>query len=451
MRNRGTLLSPTLTLLLALALLPGCLVIDTGIASRRRTSNNCKIRVYFRSNMDINGTWDGTAAAGSNIWAIYTDGTGLTRLTNVQVGGGVFNSVLTLNYDVSKVFAPGTLNLDGTFASAANNFSNIWGVPTTGATSGISGGSLQGNSAGAGTINNVVLSPDGTKIIYDSLEHPNGTNAVVATRNVWIASADFSSRSPLTQNTTAGVSQAPKFSPDGTKVYFQSTMNLTGPYPTWNAAANTAPNLWVIDVGGTNLAPVSQFATATAAAQNLWFTPDGTKIYVTGNPPQDMAWATAGTTCRNLWVTSPDGVTRSPLTNYTAASCWAASPAVDVGGQYVYFVAQGNLDGSDGGVSTGSLNLWRMPVGGTTREALTRNTAASFAASSPTPLIDGEGMVLSLTNALTGTWDSGGATHARNLWYMKKDGTGLTPLTRNTNATFTVNLSQNNSSHYVCF
>jgi hypothetical protein len=135
MRNRGTWIAATLPV--SALFLSGCLLIDTGIASRRRTSNNCKVRVYFRSNMDITGAWDGTAAAGSNIWAIYTDGTGLTRLTNVQAGGGVFNSVLALNYDVSKVFAPGTINLDGTYASAANNFSNIWGVPTTGTSTSI--------------------------------------------------------------------------------------------------------------------------------------------------------------------------------------------------------------------------------------------------------------------------------------------------------------------------
>ncbi len=81
--------------------------------------------------------------------------------------------------------------------------------------------------------------------------------------------------SPLTQITAiAADSVAPVFSPDGTKILFASGRALDG-----SDAANTAgrSNIWLMNTDGSSATPLTSLTAALGSSDPVW-SPDGTKV-----------------------------------------------------------------------------------------------------------------------------------------------------------------------------
>jgi Tol biopolymer transport system component len=101
-------------------------------------------------------------------------------------------------------------------------------------------------------------SADGTKIAYYSERALDGSDTMSSNPyNIWVINADGSKDSPLTQLTAyAADSLYPQWSPDGTKLAFNSSRALDGS----NAANGSEPytqNVWVMKSDGTSALPIT--------------------------------------------------------------------------------------------------------------------------------------------------------------------------------------------------
>lgn len=104
------------------------------------------------------------------------------------------------------------------------------------------------------------LSPDGSKVVYQVTKILDASKNQKATQ-LWLANADGSGSRPLT---TSGKSDThPRWSPDGTKILFESTRD-------------GASQLYVLDLAaGGEPRKVTQIA--TGASNGIW-SPDGGRI-----------------------------------------------------------------------------------------------------------------------------------------------------------------------------
>ncbi|HVJ80615.1 MAG TPA: S9 family peptidase, partial [Planctomycetia bacterium] len=125
------------------------------------------------------------------------------------------------------------------------------------------------------------VSPDGKHVAYvvaNVLMEENKTAS-----GIWIAAAD--GKSPPRRLTNSGKKDShPRWSPDGTKILFQS--NRSG-----------ASQLWVIDVGGGEARQLTTIATGAESAQ---WSPDGSKIaFVSAVYPEFSALPFAESDAKN--------------------------------------------------------------------------------------------------------------------------------------------------------
>jgi Tol biopolymer transport system component len=95
----------------------------------------------------------------------------------------------------------------------------------------------------------------------------------------------------------------------------------------------------------------------------------------------------------------------------------------------VAFVSTRTLDGSDAKGANGTANLWVVHADGTGLTALTKLTASSADVFEGVWSPDGSRTAFLSQQALDGT-DAAAPNHIFNIWTMKSDGTGATPLTK---------------------
>jgi Tol biopolymer transport system component len=114
-------------------------------------------------------------------------------------------------------------------------------------------------------------SPDGTKLVFNSTEALDGNpgSPDVYSLNIWIMNADGSGRQALTQYsgtlTSNNVSvYVPTWSPDGSKIAFLSSGALDG-----SEASGTGWCIWTVNADGSGLAPLT--ATATGLGWNTYW------------------------------------------------------------------------------------------------------------------------------------------------------------------------------------
>lgn len=155
------------------------------------------------------------------------------------------------------------------------------------------------------------LSPDGSKIAFASPRALDGSDAVGpnGTKNIWVVNVDGTSPLPLIRLTASGAdSDGPLWSPDGTKLVFVSAQALDG-----SDAANTnsTQNIWIVNSDGTNAKALTRI-TAAASSGSPWWSPDGSKVVFDSARALDGSDSANGT--RNIWVVNVDGSGATPLT-----------------------------------------------------------------------------------------------------------------------------------------
>lgn len=287
------------------------------------------------------------------------------------------------------------------------------------------------------SLTNVASSPGGT---WDAAADSN---------NLWSFTLGATGPSALTQNTTAGQMGSSEVAIDAgySRLAFVSRTNLvSSPSSTWNAAETVSANLWVMNRDGTGLTALTSndIVVGLDSAAPV-FNPAGTKIAFvsstdTVNSPLGVWDQTAHSS--NLWVVNVDGTGLLPLTvNTTAGQMGAATPTFSPSGNQIAFASKTELVNSPSGVwdqpQTLSANLWVVAPAGTGLTALTQsNTLAGVDVANPVYSPAGDAIVFSsalhTVDAAAATWDT--SAHSVNIWKVSPSGTGLTPLTRNTTA-----------------
>jgi Tol biopolymer transport system component len=167
-------------------------------------------------------------------------------------------------------------------------------------------------------------SPDGSKIVFMSSRSPDGTDAMNAYRtyNIWRVSADGTGLVPLTRATASGAdSLEPQWSPDGSKIVFASSRKLDG---TDAMNANFTYNIWRMSADGTGLVPLTTATANGADSLEPQWSPDGSKIVF--NSSRKLDGTDASTPTYNIWRVNADGTGLTPLTKATASGVDSNSP-----------------------------------------------------------------------------------------------------------------------------
>lgn len=356
----------------------------------------------------------------TNVWSVNSDGTGLTPLTD-YTAADTFAFNPQGSPDGSKVVYSSQGAFDGTNAPNAGMTSNIWTVNADGI-----GATALTQLLNASSFD-PQWSPDGTKIVFDSGRALNGTDAANAnnTFNIWVMNADGGNLQPLTQLTAANANAVePEWSPDGAKIVYRSRQALDG-----SDAVNTnnVPNIWVVNADGSGETPLTELTGTGAFVVDPDWSPDGAKIAFRANRAVDGSNAPNTNNTFNVWVVNSDGSAETALTALTAANTFTSVAQWSPDGSKLLYHSARALDGSDAAATVS--NVWVMNADGTGQTPLTRITAGAFGPSEPQWSAHGTKIVFKSGQAFDGS-DTANTNNTINIWIMEPDGSSLRPLTR---------------------
>lgn len=307
-------------------------------------------------------------------------------------------------------------------AIVAGDTGNIWSIGADGSSDTALTSLIAANTQSASP----QWSPDGTRIAYDSQRALSGSDASNTNNanNIWMMDADGSNATPLTSLTAAGVPTVdPQWSPDGSQIIYASARALNG-----SDAANTnnTSNIWVMDADGSNATPLSSLTADNADSNTPQWSPDGTKIAYSSSRALDGSDAANTNSSLNIWVANADGSGATPLTTITANGANSLLPRWSPDGTKIAFTSNKALDGSDNVNTNGMPNVWVVNADGSNAAPLTSLTANGAITITPYWSPDGTQISYTSLRALDG---SDAANAAANIWVMDADGTGSTPLT----------------------
>jgi len=382
--------------------------------------------IAFLSERALDGSDALNANSTENIWVMNLDGSGavpLTKLTTAGTGNPAWSP------DGGKIAYESIRALDGSDGINTNGTSNIWVMnedgtdprPLTSITA-LNGGSFQ-----------PAWSRDGAKMVFDSERALNGADNSSHTLNIWVVNADGSGATPLTKLTTTAVGDItsfPAFSPDGSKIAFQSSQALDG-----SDAANTngTANIWVVNLDGSSAKPLTKLTAADADSLSPVWSSDGSKIAFISRRALDGSDAANTNNILNIWTINPDGGGAAPLTQLTASGASSFNPVWSPDGGKLSFQGPRALDASDALNTNSTFNIWTVHADGSSPTPLTKLTASGSNSTQAKWTPDSSKVVFTSRRALDGS-DAANTGSTANIWVVNADGSGATPLTRLTKA-----------------
>jgi Tol biopolymer transport system component len=309
--------------------------------------------------------------------------------------------------------------LDGSDAANTNSAQNIWVVNTDG-TGAVPLTRLTANGIFS---SDPAWSPDKVEIAFVSNRAKNGSDAVdVSPSWIWAVDTDGSHQAPLTTYRTGDPGHfsitSPAWSSDGMKLSVVSICCL-----------DLLSNVSVLNADGSNFTELTGFGfqPMTGTGSGRW-SPNGLKLIF--DAPANTALSGPP---QNIWVMNADGSAQTALTNLTNVNVRSFNPNWSPDASEVAFSSSRALDGSDAVNTNATINIWVMKADGTGVKPLTKLTAAGadcgFASWSP----DGTKLVFESARALNGS-DAANANLTVNIWVVNADGTGAIPLTNITGA-----------------
>jgi Tol biopolymer transport system component len=162
-------------------------------------------------------------------------------------------------------------------------------------------------------------SPDGTKIAFETSSYGGYDIAVM--------NADGTGVTKLTN--TSGVNLDPAWSPDGSKIAFSRADPMGDP----NNPSYGAANIAVMNADGTGLTRLTDNPRLTYDFQPAW-SPDGTKIAFSR---QEILGA------GNIYIMDADGTGVTRLTNVTQRASWDTEPDWSPDGSKIVFFQNGGI------------------------------------------------------------------------------------------------------------
>jgi Tol biopolymer transport system component len=386
--------------------------------------------VTFQSSRALDGSDAANTNSVANVWVVNPDGTGtaaLTKLTSTFASS--FN--LVWSADGSKIAFSSARALDGTDADNTNGTRNVWVINSDG-----SGAThLTGLTANGTSVDFPLWSPDGRKIVFESARNLDGSDKLSPNfiTNLWVVNSDGSgSATALTKTTVTGTSNSSAaWSPDGSKIAFSSARALDG-----SDAVNTngTKNIWLMNADGTGAAPLTKLTAVGADSDVPSWTPDGSKVVFQSGRALDASDAVNTHGTGNVWLINADGSGATALTKVTNsvfASAGSAKSSPD--GKKIVFTSGRALDGSDALNTNSTVNIWVVNADGSGVSPLTKLTAAGASSSSPIWSPGGTQVFFPSARALDST-DAANPNSTRNIWVVNADGSGATPFTKITAA-----------------
>jgi Tol biopolymer transport system component len=212
--------------------------------------------VYFQSETDLSGQWNGTAAK-YNIWKVGTNGSAPTALTTQSASDGFDSGEPRVSPDGTKIVFTSFMKI-GTVAPASTN---IWTVSNSGSDL----TNLTASFASGQDSKNPSFSPDGSEITFASKWDGE------ASFNIWLMKYDGSNAVNLTGAVGAGQdSTSPSFSPDSLHIAFTSRLNIMG-------TSSASNNIWVMNSNGSGQIPLTQNTSSGLdsfiGTIGVWFAP----------------------------------------------------------------------------------------------------------------------------------------------------------------------------------
>ncbi|HET9364025.1 MAG TPA: hypothetical protein VFP71_03460, partial [Candidatus Angelobacter sp.] len=352
-----------------------------------------------------------------NIWLANADGSGTTPLTRLTNGAFAVDN-LVWSPDGSKLAFISSRALDGSDALNTNSTFNLWVMNADG--SGAAPLTRLTNTSGQGVLD-LAWSPDGRRIAFDSDRVLDGSDAASAngTSNVWVVNSDGTGAAiPLTHFTVANA-ELPVWSPDGSRIAFTSSGALDG------SDAGFAVNIWVMNADGSSATPVTRLTAAFSS--NPAFSPDGSKLAFLSS--RELDGSDAFINASNLWVAKTDGSGAIPLTRYSTQGIGSVFGGIwSPDGKELAFESTAALDGSDALNANSTRNVWVANTDGSGAIPWTKLAYSSFSTFGAIPKgwsPDGSSLAfisdVALNNSSTPSF--------LNAWIMKADGSNSWPLT----------------------
>ena len=401
-----------------------CVVTMSSAKSVRATF----VVILFRSNRAVNGTDAINGPGIYNIWTVKTDGTGLTGVTSTTAAN-TDNMRPQWSPDGTKIAFDSTRKTDETDANSTNGTSNIWVVNTDG--TGLT--PLTTATAGNAGSYQPQWSPDGTKIAFDSMRKTDGTDAANTnnTSNIWTMNADGTALTALTTTTAMNASSnSPQWSPDGTKIAFESSRATDR---TNAANTNNTGNIWVVNTDGTGLTPLTTTTANYALSRIPQWSPDGTRIVFQSHRKTDGTDADNTNNTTNIWMVNANGTGLTPLTIITANFAGSDDPQWSPDGTKIVFDSTRTTNGNDAANTNNTSNIWTMNADGSGIIALTTTTSSGALSEFPQWSPDGTKIVFDSARKTDGTNATNTGSKA-NVWTVNADGTSLTAVTTLLNA-----------------
>jgi Tol biopolymer transport system component len=371
---------------------------------------------------------DGTDFRGpnDNLWVIAVDGSNATPVTRLSYSSNAGISDPEWSPDGKKIAFASDRALDGSDAQNTNGTFNIWIMNRDGS----SAVPLTKRTAQYADSDRPTWSPDGTKIAFDSSGALDGSDASAygTPANIWVINADGSDAKALTTLTALDAhSQLASWSPDGTKIAYQSVRALSG-----EDLNHSAQNIWLMNADGSATTPLTIWSDAYVVTNRPLWSPDGTQIAFSsnGNP---AGWGGKSAYSKyGVWAVAPVPSPKPVLLN-GAGSASSINPRWSPDGKRIAFVSEQSLDGRGALNNPVDLfhvtsNLWVMNGDGTSNTPLTTEIK-TYDAAEQMDLgwsSDGSRIVFTSKRALDGS-DNG--AFISNLWLINANGTGATPLT----------------------
>src|ERR1700687_404916 len=269
------------------------------------------------------------------------------------------------------------------------------------------------------------------RVVFDSPRKLDGSDAASANRtsNIWRMNADSTALTAVTNATFGGAdSISPQWSPDGTRVVFESSRKIDGSDA---VNPNHTFNIWRVNVDGTGLTALTNLTARRADSNVPQWSPDGSRVVFHSGRKLDGSDAANANFTVHVWRVNSTctGLTALPPMTFLGRN--TLSPHWSPDGSRVLFESSRKLDGSDAANANLTYNIWRVNSDGTGLIALTTATANCADSSSPQWSPDGSRVVFNSRRKLDGT-DAANANGTSNIWRVNADGTALTILTNAT-------------------
>ncbi|HUS63353.1 MAG TPA: hypothetical protein VMZ28_02380 [Kofleriaceae bacterium] len=329
-------------------------------------------RIAFVSDQMLDGSDEPNTNLVYNIWIMNGDGSEATPLTELT-GEDIVNDEPQWSPDGTRILYSSNRAVDGSDAIAPDPAGNIWVAAADGSSD------EAVTDTGARTYE-PEWSPDGMWIVYES-QRPLEEEEAGGPTNIWLVRADGSDDHSVTDLTAADVDCVRVgFAPGGERLIFSSPRArngddaLQGDGFTWN--------LFTMDLDGGDLTALTPFTADNAFADEPSFSPDGTRIYFNSSGALDGD--DAGIMTRNLWVMDADGSNREPLTELTSVVT-LRRPLVSPDGSVIFYQSTRVPDGSDEALETNAYNVWRMDPDGSNHVPVTEHTLADEYSGRPDP------------------------------------------------------------------